>query len=173
MTPIVGEIRMFAGSFAPVGWALCDGSPLSRTGYPALFQAIGTTYGGIDPMFNLPNLGSRAPLHAGTGPDGTTYPLGASGGVEAVWIGEEQMPTHTHALAAANAPGVSPTPAGNLLAQTGGGIMRYYEGSPNDTMSGLAVKATGGSQPHENMQPFLCVTFIIFTGVMPPNTEAR
>ena len=167
MSPFVGEIRMFAGSFAPVGWALCDGSPLSSTGYAALFQAIGTTYGGDGTTFNLPNLGSRAPLHAGTGPGGTSYALGATGGAEAVWIGEPQMPAHTHPLMAAAAPGSAPTPSGNLLSQTGGGIMRYYEGSPNDTMSALAVKAAGGSQPHENMQPFLCVTFIIFTGVTP------
>src|SRR5215218_10390240 len=109
--PYTGEIRMFAGSFAPAGWAFCDGQLVAISENDALFTLIGTTYGGDgQETFALPNLQSRVPIHAGTGGDGITYQLGEQAGVETVTLTTQQIPTHTHPLLASNTTAASQTP---------------------------------------------------------------
>jgi microcystin-dependent protein len=170
--PYIGEIRMFAGNFAPLGWAFCEGQPMPIAENEALFQLIGTTYGGDgETTFNLPNLASRVPIHMGTGPDGTTYQIGEMAGTEQETLTVQQIPVHSHPLTATTAVGTQNTPANNLLAQTTGGILLYREVVPADTMNPGVVAPAGGSQPHENTQPFLCINFIIsLFGVFPSPT---
>ena len=170
--PYVGEIRMFAGSFAPVGWMLCQGQALPIAENEVLFQLIGTTYGGDgEETFNLPNLASRVPIHMGTGPDGTTYQLGEQAGTEQETLSVQQIPNHSHPLTASSAAGDQVSPIGNVLATTGGGIFQYYEGAVDANMNAQAITPAGGSQPHENTQPFLVINFIIsLFGVFPSQT---
>lgn len=170
--PYVGEIRMFAGNFNPVGWEFCQGQSLPISENEVLFQLIGTTYGGDgEETFNLPNLSSRIPIHMGTGPDGTTYQLGEMAGTEQETLSVQQIPNHTHPLTAAAAAGNQPSPVGGVLAQTSGGIALYYEGGVDGQMNAQAIVPTGGSQPHENTQPFLCINYIIsLFGVFPSQT---
>lgn len=166
----VGEIRMFGGSFAPVGWMFCQGQLLPISEYETLFNLIGTTYGGDgQETFALPDLQGRIPIHMGTPPStGTTYQIGEEGGVETVTLTTQQIPVHNHlATVATSATGTSP--AGALPAAVTAGA-RYFSGSTTPqamTDSGFA----GGSQPHENMAPFLCVSFIIsLFGIFPSQT---
>ncbi|HYJ80923.1 MAG TPA: tail fiber protein, partial [Longimicrobiaceae bacterium] len=127
--PYVGTIRMFAGTFAPAGWAFCEGQPLPISENDTLFQLIGTTYGGDgESTFNLPNLAGRVIVHQGTGASGTNYQLGETGGSEAVTLTTQQIPAHTHSLLASDSAGTASSPSGNLLAISGGGIQMYYEG---------------------------------------------
>jgi microcystin-dependent protein len=170
--PYVGEIRMFGGSFAPVGWEFCDGRQLAISENDVLFQLIGTTYGGDgEETFNLPNLQSRAPIHMGTGPSGDTYQLGEMAGTEQETLTVQQIPNHAHTVLASTGSGTQPSPAGSVLASTGGGISLYYEGAPDAQFNASAITPVGGSQPHENMQPFLCISFIIsLFGVFPSQT---
>ena len=170
--PYVGEIRIFAGNFPPNGWMFCEGQTLPISQNEVLFQLIGTTYGGDgQETFNLPNLSSRVPIHMGTGPDGTTYQLGELAGVEQVTLTTQQIPSHTHPLTASTNAGSATPPGSNVLAVTSGGIQLYYEGQANSPMNAQAIGAAGGSQPHENCQPFLCVNFIIsLFGVFPSQT---
>ncbi len=170
--PYVGEIRMFAGNFAPAGWMLCEGQTLAIAENEALFQLIGTTYGGDgEQTFNLPNLASRVPIHMGTGPDGTAYPIGQMGGTEQETLTVQQIPIHSHPLTASTADGTTPNPEGNLLAQTPAGIFPYFEDAPSTSMAASAISPAGGSQPHENTQPFLCINFIIsLFGIFPSQT---
>ncbi|HET6314087.1 MAG TPA: tail fiber protein [Chloroflexia bacterium] len=160
--PMIGEIRLFAGNFAPNGWAFCKGAPLPISENETLFQLIGTTYGGDGQQsFNLPNLSSRVPIHAGTGPDGTTYQLGEAAGTEQETLTVQQIPNHTHPLVASEAPGTQSNPSGNVLAQTAISINPYIEQDPTVAMNAASIAPAGGSQPHENTQPFLCINFII------------
>ena len=170
--PYIGEVRMFAGNFAPAGWMFCSGQTLPISENETLFQLIGTTYGGDgEETFQLPNLQSRIPIHMGTGPDGTTYQLAEAAGTESVTLTTQQIPIHNHALVASQADGTSPNPQGNLLAQTPTGIFPYFEDAPTANMSGNAITPIGGSQPHENCQPFLCINFIIsLFGIFPSQT---
>ena len=170
--PYVGEIRLFAGNFAPNGWMFCEGQTLPISENEVLFQLIGTTYGGDgEETFNLPNLASRVPVHMGTGPDGTTYQIGEMAGTESETLTMQQIPNHSHALLASTAGGTEVTPAGNVLATTGGGIHLYYEGAVDASLNPQAISPRGGSQPHENTQPFLCINFIIsLFGVFPSQT---
>jgi microcystin-dependent protein len=170
--PYVGEIRMFAGNFAPNGWMFCEGQTLPISENDVLFQLIGTTYGGDgESTFNLPNLASRVPIHMGTGPDGTTYQLGEMAGTEQETLTVQQIPNHTHPLTTSNVLGDSLTPVGNMLAQPRGGVLLYYEGGATDPMNAQAITPAGGSQPHENTQPFLAINFIIsLFGVFPSQT---
>ncbi|MDQ3705320.1 MAG: tail fiber protein [Chloroflexota bacterium] len=162
MEPYVGEIRMFGGNFAPNGWAFCKGQPLAISENETLFQLIGTTYGGDgQSTFNLPNLQSRVPIHMGTGPDGTTYQLGEMAGTEQETLTIQKIPQHTHPLVASTAPGTQANPSGNVLAQTPISINPYIEQDPVVAMNPASVGPAGGSQPHENTQPFLCINFII------------
>jgi microcystin-dependent protein len=170
--PYIGEIRMFAGTFAPLGWLFCDGQHLPISENEALFQLIGTTYGGDgQESFALPNLQSRVPMHFGAGPDGLTYPLAQMAGVEEVTLTTQQIPLHTHPLTASVADGTVPNPGGNLLAQTPAGIFPYFEDVPTANMAPGAISPVGGSQPHENCQPFLCINYIIsLFGIFPTPT---
>lgn len=170
--PYVGEIRMFAGNFAPNGWMFCEGQTLPIAENEVLFQLIGTTYGGDgEETFNLPNLASRIPIHMGTGPDGTTYQLGEMAGTEQETLTVQQIPNHTHPLTAAVVTGTQASPVGAVLAQPTGSIQMYYEGGVTGQMNAQAITPVGGSQPHENTQPFLVINFIIsLFGIFPSQT---
>jgi microcystin-dependent protein len=167
--PYVGEIRMFGGNFAPAGWMFCEGQTLPISENDVLFQLIGTTYGGDgESTFNLPNLASRVPMHAGTNA-GQTFSLGEQAGVESVTLTVQQIPIHNHAVFGSNTTAVSQTPGGNTPAQSTGQVYSIPS-SPID-MSNQSVAPTGGSQPHENLQPYLCINFIIsLFGVFPSQT---
>jgi microcystin-dependent protein len=169
--PYIGEIRMFAGNFAPNGWMFCEGATLPISENEALFQLIGTTYGGDgEETFNLPNLASRVPIHMGTSPDGTTYQIGEMAGTEQETLSTQQIPQHTHALTASQAQAADQTPAGAVLAQSTVADM-YIADSPDATLAPSSVQPQGGSQPHENTQPFLCINFIIsLFGIFPSQT---
>jgi microcystin-dependent protein len=169
--PYVGEIRMFAGNFAPNGWMFCEGQPLPISENEVLFQLIGTTYGGDgEETFNLPNLASRVPIHMGTGPDGTTYQIGEMAGTEQETLTVQQIPNHTHPLVCSSAGGNLNGPGGNVTAESAA-VKIYFNDTPTVAMNAQAVTPTGGSQPHENTQPFLCINFIIsLFGVFPSQT---
>ena len=159
----IGEIRMFAGNFAPAEWALCQGQTLPIADNEALFALIGTTYGGDgQTTFNLPNLSSRLPVHQGPG-----YALGQVGGVEQVTLTTQQVPSHGHPFVAAHVTGSQITPSGNLPSNSFN-VTPYINDSPTGAMNANAISSIGGSQPHDNMQPFLCINFIIaLSGVFP------
>lgn len=169
--PYVGEIRMFAGNFAPVGWMFCEGQTLAISENDVLFQLIGTTYGGDgEETFNLPNLASRVPVHMGTGPDGTTYQIGEMAGTEQETLTIQQIPSHNHACLVSSAGGNLNTAAGNVTGESAA-VKIYLDDTPTAQMNAAAITPTGGSQPHENTQPFLCINFIIsLFGVFPSQT---
>ena len=159
--PYIGEIRLFAGNFAPVGWAFCDGQLMAISENETLFQLIGTTYGGDgSTTFALPNLQSRVPLHFGTGSDGVTYQLAELAGVESVTLTTQQIPVHTHALVGTTAAATSGNPSGQVLAQSGQ-VAYMIDADPATPMNASSISPVGGSQPHENCQPFLCINYII------------
>lgn len=166
--PYIGEIRMFAGNFPPAGWAFCDGQTLAIAENDTLFNLIGTTYGGDgQTTFNLPNLASRVPIHMGTGPDGTTYQLGEMAGTEQETLTVQQIPIHNHALLATSATGTLSSPTSNMLSDSPN-IKLYTAQVPGQALNASSVTPVGGSQPHENVQPFLCINFIIsLFGVFP------
>jgi microcystin-dependent protein len=167
--PYIGEIRMIGFSFAPVGWMLCQGQTLPISENDALFTLIGTTYGGDgQETFALPNLQSRVPMHAGT-QGGNTYVLAEQAGTESVTLTVNQIPSHTHALLGSTTTAVSQTPGGNTPAQSTGQV--YTSANSPISMSNQSIAPTGGSQPHENMQPYLCISFIIsLFGIFPQQT---
>lgn len=169
--PYVGEIRMFAGNFPPNGWMLCEGQSMPISENEVLFQLIGTTYGGDgEETFNLPNLASRVPIHMGTSPSGTTYQLGEMAGTEQETLTVQQIPAHTHALLASGDLGNTVSPA-NVLTSNSQGALPYIEDAATLNMNAGAIGPAGGSQPHENTQPFLCINFIIsLFGVFPSQT---
>lgn len=169
--PFIGEIRMFGGNFAPTGWAFCDGSEMAISQNDTLFNLIGTTYGGDGvTTFNLPDLRGRLPVHQGTGSEGAVYALGQTGGVETVTLTAQQMPSHLHAPAAASADGTQGGPGGNVLAGSSS-VALYSSDAPNTTLDPSVVANAGGSQPHDNRQPSLCVSFIIsLFGIYPSPT---
>ena len=164
--PYVGEIRMFAGNFAPAGWMFCEGQLLPIAENEVLFQLIGTTYGGDgQETFQLPDLRGRIPIHIGN-----NHILAEAGGVESVTLSVNQIPAHTHPLLASQDAG-SQSNAGNqvLAAQSPVSIYRPNAVAPSAAMHASSVSIVGGSQPHENMQPFLCVDFIISLFGLFPN----
>lgn len=170
-SPYVGEIRMFAGNFAPNGWMFCEGQTLPISENEVLFQLIGTTYGGDgEETFNLPNLASRVPIHQGTGPDGTTYQMGEMAGVESVTLTTQQIPLHTHTMFGSTNAANAGNPSGKVIAQSPNvSYMRIEQNEVN--LNAAAVTPVGGSQPHENCQPFLCINYIIsLFGVFPSQT---
>jgi microcystin-dependent protein len=169
--PYIGEIRMFAGNFAPVGWMFCEGQTLPISENDALFTLIGTTYGGDgQETFNLPNLASRVPIHMGAGPDGTTYQIGEMAGTEQETLTTQQIPVHNHQLLCSTGPGGVNTPGGNITAESPS-VKYLIEDTPSLAMNAQAISPVGGSQPHENCQPFLCINFIIsLFGVFPSQT---
>jgi microcystin-dependent protein len=166
--PFLAEIRMFGGNFAPRGWAFCNGQLLSIAQNTALFSLLGTTFGGNGTTtFALPDLRGRAPMHWGQGPGLSTRTLGEVGGVETVTLISNQMPAHTHAVNAVSDPANSAIPTAGLWAADQAGDT-YNDSNPNTTMNPQALGIAGGSQPHENMSPFLCVSFIIaLEGIFP------
>jgi microcystin-dependent protein len=171
--PFVAEIRIFAGNFAPTGWATCDGQLLPISQNTALFSLLGTMYGGDGKTtFALPNLQGSAPLQAGQGPGLSLRDQGESGGSQTVTLLTTEMPAHTHTMTAVAASGDKTDPTGGSWAQARFGRVAdriYSTGAPDRTMSPAAVSVTGSNQPHNNMPPYLCLTFIIaLQGVFPP-----
>ena len=166
-SPFVGEIRLFAGNFAPNGWAFCDGALVAISEYVVLFQLIGTTYGGDGQLtFALPDLRGRVPVHQGSG-RGSSYVIGQSGGVETVAITPQQLPSHGHTLNATSVPASAAAgPTGVLAASS---TLNFYgSGPPTMPMAAGAITATGGGLPHDNVAPFLAVNFIIsLFGIFP------
>ena len=166
--PYIGEIRIFAGNFAPVGWAFCNGSPVPISENDALFVLLGTTYGGDGQnTFNLPDLQSRVPVHSGTGPGGITYVLGQTGGVETVTLTVSQTPAHSHPLlvSADQAGDTNPT---NQVIGANPTIQLFGPGNATAAMHPQSVSVVGGSQPHENLQPYLATCYIIsLFGIFP------
>ena len=174
MPPYVGEIRLFAGTFAPVGWMLCQGQSLPIAENEVLFQLIGTTYGGDgEETFNLPNLQSRVPIHMGTGPDGTTYQIGEMAGTEAETLSMQQIPNHTHTLTATTnlASTTSPSDAVVPAVTSASVITAFGSDAPHTALHPSSLIPIGGSQPHENLQPYVALNYIIsLFGIFPSQT---
>jgi microcystin-dependent protein len=171
--PYVGEIRMFGGSFAPAGWAMCNGATLAISENDTLFNLIGTTYGGDGQQtFNLPDLQGRAPVHMGQGPGiSQNYVIGEKAGVESVTLTTNQIPLHTHSFVASSDAGQSAQPQNALFALLPTGNLYTQPQQPAVNLNSNMLSAAGGSQPHENIQPYLCITFIIsLFGVFPTQT---
>lgn len=168
--PYVGEIRIFAGNFPPVGWEFCSGQLLPISENDVLFNLIGTTYGGDgQETFGLPDLRGRLPLHQGTGA-GVTYVIGETGGVEEVTLSPNQMPSHTHPELVSTTVGNLPGPANAVPAEASTGSL-YQSANPTVAMSSSMIGVAGGSQPHSNFQPYLCVNYIIsLFGIFPSQT---
>lgn len=178
--PCLGEIRIFAGSYAPENWHLCDGALLPVSSNQQLYSLIGNTYGGTSGVnFALPDLRSRVPISQGQGPELSARSLAQSGGTESVTLEEAQMPAHTHALMASTQPGTLPEPAGALLAQStnaaggndvfcikpGGAIKNTYK------LAADALSAEGNNGEHENRMPSTALTYIIcLVGLYPTFT---
>ena len=165
--PYVGEIRMFGGNFAPAGWMFCQGQPLPISENEALFQLIGTTYGGDgESTFALPDLRGRIPIHQGNG-----FIPAETGGAEEITLTVNQIPTHSHPMVASTSPGVASNAQNNSLCSSPS-ILLYIEGqSPDTNLNASVVGPVGGSQPHTNFQPYLCVDFIIsLFGIFPSPT---
>lgn len=167
--PFVGEIRLFAGTFNPVGWEFCNGQLVPISENEVLFQLIGTTYGGDgEETFALPNIQSRAPIHQGPGPGLTSRTLGEMAGVESVTLTTQQIPVHTHPMVVSSANLGTNAPANNVLA-AGSNVSIYRPATiPNQPMNPAAVAPIGGSQPHDNMHPYLVLNYIIsMFGIFP------
>ncbi len=167
--PYVGEIRIFAGNFAPAGWMFCEGQLLPISEYETLFNLIGTTYGGDgQSTFALPDLRSRIPLHQGNG-----FILAETGGAEEVTLTQSQIPAHGHALLASANPASTAAPGGTVLpsATQSTTVTPYGTDNPAAVLHPQAISQVGGSQPHTNFQPYLCVNFIIsLFGIFPSPT---
>lgn len=171
-TPYIGEIRMFGGNFPPAGWAFCDGQLLPITEYEALFNLIGTTYGGDgEQTFALPDLRGRIPVHQGTSPTGFNRIVGESSGSEHVTLTQNHMPAHTHSFMASSAAAqATSTASGSVIADTGA-TPAYGTAPATAAMSATSIQPAGAFQPHENMAPYLCVSFIIsLFGIFPSPT---
>lgn len=160
--PFVGEIRMFAGNFAPVGWAFCNGALIPISENETLFNLIGTTYGGDGQnTFALPNLQSRVPIHVGPG-----FALGQAAGTESVTLTVSQIPAHSHVPQGSSATGDQTSPAGAVWANSTSNL--FVPAPPAIGMDPAAIGSAGGSQPHDNMIPFLVINFIIsLFGIFP------
>lgn len=170
MDPYIGEIRMFAGNYPPEGWAFCNGQLLPIVGNEELFSLLQTTYGGDGQKeFALPDLRGRIALGQGRNPaTGTTYPLGQRGGLEKVSLAVSQLPSHTHPVGVSNAEGNLDSPANAVWAKRN----KQYAPVPNGKMSPDAITKTGGGIPHDNMMPFITLSFIIaLRGQYPPRNE--
>jgi microcystin-dependent protein len=165
-TPYVGEIRMVGFNFAPVGWALCNGQTLPISQNDALFNLIGTTYGGDGVSnFNLPNLQGRIPFHQGNN-QGNVLVIGQLSGTESVTLTTSQLPAHSHTLAANSANGTQPSPANGFWAAST--LEEFSTETSSHSMAASTTLPVGGSQPHDNMPPFLAVNFVIsLYGVYP------
>ena len=165
--PFVGEVRWFAGNFAPRGWAYCDGQILPIPGNEALFSLLGTTYGGDGrTTFGLPDMRGRAMVHQGSGPGLANRPLGQKSGSEAVALNSTQLPSHNHTLRADNSGGDSVLPETRVVSKVG--RLRVYGGAIDTNMGASSIAEAGGSDPHNNMQPYKTLNCIIaLTGRYP------
>ena len=166
--PYVGEVRMFAGNFAPAGWMFCAGQLLPISENETLFQLIGTTYGGDgQSTFGLPDLRGRLPLHQGNG-----FTLAETGGVESVTLTVQQIPVHSHALMGTGNFASTSSPQNNVLAASNvANVDAYGTDQPTSPVSPLSIGPVGGSQPHDNFQPYLCINFILsLFGIFPSQT---
>lgn len=166
--PFVGEIRMFAGNFAPRSWAFCDGQLVAVSQNDALFALLGTIYGGDGrTTFGLPDMRGRLPIHAGTGPGLSQRRLGAKLGTERETLTVNELPAHTHPMKVSTDVSNVPTPRHNVTARPTS-VDLYIADNPNTSLAPNAISATGGSQSHDNMMPFLAVHFIIaLFGIFP------
>ena len=169
--PFLGEIRLFAGTFAPVGWNFCNGELLAISENDALFALIGTTYGGDgQATFALPDLRGRVPVHQGTGQGLSPYTIGQTGGAEAVTLTVAQIPTHSHTLQVTTNQGTTADPKGNVIAAAPG-TCSVFAARPANTLynSAHVSPSTSGNLPHENRQPFVAINYIIaLQGIWPP-----
>lgn len=168
INPYVGQIDCVGFNFAPQGWLRCDGQLLPIAENETLFVLIGTTYGGDgQATFALPDLRGRVNIHQGTGPGLTQKTLGETGGAEAVTLTLQQIPAHNHSLNVKSNPGTSANPSANILSQNADGV-RTYSASSNALLNSGTIGNSGGSQPHNNMDPFLTLNWIIsLFGVFP------
>jgi microcystin-dependent protein len=164
--PYVGEIRMFAGNFAPAGWMFCSGQLLPISEYETLFNLIGTTYGGDgQSTFALPNLQSRVPIHFGNG-----FTLAESGGVETVTLTTQQIPIHNHGMIASGDAADQIT-GNNGVVATPPSLSMYFTAPPDSSLNTNTMTSVGGSQPHDNLQPYGCLNYIIsLFGIFPSQT---
>lgn len=164
--PYVGEIRMFGGNFAPAGWMFCEGQLLPISENETLFQLIGTTYGGDgESTFALPDMRGRVPIHQGSG-----FTLAETGGAEEITLTVNQIPAHGHPLLGTVNIGGGSAPANNVLAQSST-VKLYSTVAPSVALGSSSITNAGGSQPHNNFQPYLCVDFIIsLFGIFPSPT---
>lgn len=172
-SPYIGEIRMFAGSFAPAGWAMCQGQLMPIAQNDALFNLIGTTYGGDgQETFGLPDLQGRMPIHAGQGPGiSQNYQIGEKAGVESVTLTTQAIPVHTHPFMASGDFAQNAQPQNGVFAQLNAGSLYIAPADPLVTLNAAALAPRGGSQPHDNLMPYLTITFILsLFGVFPSQT---
>ncbi len=179
MEPFIGQIIMFAGNFAPRGWAFCDGQLLPIAQHSALFSIVGTYYGGDGRnTFALPDLRGRVPVHPGHGPGLLNHTIGEKGGAESVALNTNELPAHTHrstgTIRANSAQSNNNNPENAFLSTLSGGIKGYSDVANTNMNAGSVIVSTskvGGSKPHTNMQPFQCVNFIIaLQGIYPPRS---
>ena len=173
--PFLGEIRMFGGNFAPTGWALCNGQLMAISQNAALFAILGTTFGGNGVQtFGLPNMQGRVPIHWGNGLGLSAYVIGESGGAENISLTAQNLPSHNHMVNVNNGAATATTPAGAALATAtpprGQTAPLIYAAAPDGSsqLNPQSIAMSGGNLPHANIQPFLCVTFIIaLNGIFP------
>lgn len=166
--PFVGEIRIFAGNFAPAGWMFCEGQLIPISENETLFQLIGTIYGGDgQSTFGLPDLRGRVPIHAGQGPGLSPHTIGEAAGVEQVTLSVNQIPSHSHAMVGSTDPATSRAASNNVFGRAP--AEAYASEFTPAPLNAASISPVGGSQPHENLQPYLCLNFIIsLFGVFPP-----
>lgn len=165
--PYIGEIRLFAGNFAPAGWMFCEGQLLPISENETLFQLIGTTYGGDgQSTFALPDMRGRLPIHQGNG-----FILAETGGVEEITLTANQIPSHNHQMLASTQPATTSVPQGAVFAEPEVDLYNDEGGTPDTALHAASIGAVGGNQPHTNMQPYLCVNYIIsLFGIFPSQT---
>jgi microcystin-dependent protein len=175
----LGEIRIFAGDYAPAGWAICDGRLLDVTSYHDLFTLLGTTYGGDGSTnFAIPDLRGRVPVHAGQGPGLSPYTRGQKGGVEHVELRSPEMPPHNHILYGSTAAATSTDPTGKVVAETVApdehtpALAIYTQDAATDPLSPQAIGVGGASRPHGNRPPYVVLSYIIaLSGVYPSQDD--
>lgn len=179
--PFMGEIRAFAFDFPPKDWVVCEGQMLSVSQYGSLYAIMGTRFGGDGvTTFGVPDLRGRAPMHFGSGPGTSVYPLGQMGGHESIPLTTDTMPNHSHSLMAIDANADSETAAGNLLSKGGTPAGKqtnpwpsYADGTPNTAMAGQTLMETGLNQAHENRQPFLVLNFCLSLAGLYPKRPSQ
>ncbi len=167
-TPYLGNIMLFAGNFAPAGWVFCNGQLLSIANDTALFSLLGTTYGGDGVnTFAVPDFRSRVPVHQGQGPGLSNYVIGQQSGTETVTLINSQMPIHTHPVAVSSSNATTGTPSASVTLGVAAAEI-YIADTPDGSMNPLSIGLTGGSQPHDNIQPYLALNYVIATqGIFP------